>query len=223
MRWLRPVAPLLLVAACLFACIVACRGSRREWYKATCNVEWCHCCAAKYGRKHCRTACHDCGGTFLSNHGSQLSKSECTKAKPKPKPGKPQPKPKPGGGDGGGGGGGKNVLANYHFYDTWPDLQSSGAYCRPNCEGCPAKVRPGAERKYKWVAVNPASIGRTMEDACGRTMTVKGDAGTATVLIVDQKGGEGIDLAQPAFDTVCGDAGFAAGKCYPKVTVGKKA
>lgn len=113
-----------------------------------------------------------------------------------------------------GGGGSKpkkgkkgKATANYHLYpqNKGGDLDQAGTYCRGE------SLKEKARGAY-WMAVDPSFFGGDMDSLCGKTFTVRGQAGSARVMIVDKRGG-GIDLQFDAFNKICGKKGIDDGNC----------
>lgn len=108
---------------------------------------------------------------------------------------------------GSGGGSGRSATANYHQYDKDKSLWDNSVYCRG------AGYEKINNAKGNWMAVDPALFGNTpMENLCGKKFTVKGQKGSAQVMVVDKRGG-GIDLDPKVFGEICGDRGRRDGNC----------
>lgn len=102
--------------------------------------------------------------------------------------------------------GGKNRMkATYHSYDESGPLVATA--CQSN--GPDVFVKPALLKRHHWTAVNPASFGISNDwadftkRACGKLVRVTSSKGkTEEVVIVDQKGDEGLDLSPQAYEAL---------------------
>lgn len=142
-----------------------------------------------------------------STEGFTKRKKKQTKRRQKPKQKKPtrrgqkpkQQQPKKKCSDG-------LTLANYHNYDEKGNRDGSelgSTACADRFRE--DKVLIERAKKHHWVAVNPTAFNRPWDGdifrrkTCGKTLEVSGKGKKWKLLIVDMKGGEGVDVSQHAW------------------------
>lgn len=102
-----------------------------------------------------------------------------------------------------GGKGGGRVKANFHYYaEGGSDGSPIGSTaCADRAGAMKSKLN-----KYHWVAINPGAFGLSnngdvfRQQACGKCLDVEG----MKLLVVDMKGGEGIDVSHHAWQAGIG-------------------
>ncbi len=111
------------------------------------------------------------------------------------------------GNSGGSSGSGRSVLANYHYYDE----RKTGDGSNIGSTACADNAPPSyLQKRHNWVAVNPPTFGLSEDgdvfrkQTCGKCLEVSGGNKTWKLLIVDIKGGLGIDVSQHAWNNGIG-------------------